>query len=92
MMGRKVLEVLDIILKIPLWFIFVFVLITIFGHPSYIQLPGLQCWASFFFFFFAVKGLEATNYDLKSKTKELLQDLTLPLHLPRKIMKYMVVS
>ena len=82
------LEVLDIILKIPLWFIFVFVLITIFGHPSYIQLPGLQC----FFFFFAVKGLEATNYDLKSKTKELLQDLTLPLHLPRKIMKYMVVS
>lgn len=46
----------------------------------------------FFFFFFAVKGLEATNYDLKSKTKELLQDLTLPLHLPRKIMKYMVVS
>ena len=91
MMGRKVLEVLDIILKIPLWFIFVFVLITIFGHPSYIQLPGLQCWASFFFFF-AVKGLGATNYDLKSKTKELLQDLTLPLHLPRKIMKYMVVS
>ena len=90
MMGRKVLQVLDIILKIPLWFIFVFVLITIFGHPSYIQLPGLQCWASFFFF--AVKGLEATNYDLKSKTKELLQDLTVPLHLPRKIMKYMVVS
>lgn len=45
-----------------------------------------------FFFFFVVKGLEATNYDLKSKTKELLQDLTLPLHLPRKIMKYMVVS
>lgn len=89
MMGRKVLEVLDIILKIPLWFIFVFVLITIFGHPSYIQLPGLQCWASFFF---AVKGLEATNFDLKSKTKELLQDLTLPLHLPWKIMKYMVVS
>lgn len=89
-MGRKVLEVLDIILKIPLWFIFVFVLITIFGHPSYIQLPGLQSWPSFFFF--VVKGLEATNYDLKSKTKELLQDLTLPLHLPRKIMKYMVVS
>lgn len=45
-----------------------------------------------FFFFFAVKGLEATNYDLKSKTKELLQDLTIPLHLPRKITKYMVVS
>ena len=66
MMGRKVLEVLDIILKILLWFKF--------------------------FFFFAVKGLGATNYDLKSKTKELLQDLTLPLHLPRKIMKYMVVS
>lgn len=89
MMGRKVLEVLRYNIKNS---IMVHLCLCIDYH---LWSPFLHIIARFTVldkFFFAVKGLEAANYDLKSKTKELLQDLTLPLHLPRKIMKYMAVS